>query len=76
MLESSCAEVLLTGLLWINGKTIDLDTRNNTYVNNGSSVYVVPDKVSLYQNKCQGERVIEDNDFKTKQFLINKIDGE
>lgn len=65
-----CAEMLLSGLLYVNDKSLDLDLYNDIYIENGKSVYVIPDKISLEQNICKNEKLSEQvNKSKLKAYI-------
>lgn len=66
-----CAEILLSGLLYVSNKSIDIDTNKDIYIENGKSVYVIPDKNSLVENVCENERYAEGID-KTKMKAYMK----
>lgn len=55
MVENICAEVLLSSLLWIGGKSKDIDTNNNIHITYENSVFVIPDDYSLSVNDCSNE---------------------
>lgn len=74
MVENLCAEVLLTGLLWVNNKTIDLDTRNQIYISyEKNEAYVLPDDYSLIINKCEKEKLVKSFNKSTMKSFVTKI---
>lgn len=74
MVENICAEVLLTGLLWVNNKTMDFDKRNKIYINyENNQAYVIPDDYSLITNKCEKEMLVKSIDKTTMKSFITKI---
>lgn len=72
MVENICAEALLTGLLWVNNKSIDLNTSKNYYESYTNQItYVLPDDYSLALNECINEKLskkIPNKDM--KEFII------
>ncbi len=74
-MDTLCAEVLLTGLLWVNGKTIDLDKRNQVYISyQNQEAYVVPDEYALITANCtKKERVPTNLSKSVMQNYIKKI---
>lgn len=59
MFESMCSEVLLSGLLYINNKTIDRMDHNDVHIQYSAVSYVVPDELSLLTKQCNNEIVIK-----------------
>lgn len=58
MIENTCAEVLLTGLLWVNNKSVDFDLYNKVYHTRANqSAYVLADDVALMENECKNEKL-------------------
>lgn len=72
MVESICAEALLTGLLWVNNKSIDFNTNKNYYESYTNQVtYVLPDDYSLELNECINEKLSKKIPNKEmKEFII------
>lgn len=73
-MDTLCAEVLLTGLLWVNGKTIDLDKRNQIYISyQKQEAFVVPDEYALITANCNKEKFPTNISKNNMQNYIKKI---
>lgn len=60
MIENACAEVLLTGLLWVNNKSVDHNLYNKVYfTRTNQSAYVLADDYALMESKCKNEKYSE-----------------
>jgi hypothetical protein len=59
MLDAMCSEVLLSGLLYINNKSMDHMKNNDVFIQYSNVSYVVPDKTSLLTSPCNNEVIVK-----------------
>lgn len=69
----SCAELLLSGILTINGKNLDFDPNSGITYKTAKVSYVLPDRYSIEENPCLKEQIHKKDGVNMKSFL-RKID--
>jgi hypothetical protein len=69
----SCAELLLSGILAINGKSLDYDANSGITYKTAKVSFVLPDRYSIEGNPCINEQIHKKDGVTMKSFL-KKID--
>lgn len=69
MIESMCAELLLTGLLHISGEKVKVDSNNVHYVYRDNSTYVIPKDSEIAIKKCGSVKFTSDVSEKMSLFI-------
>lgn len=72
MLETVCAELLITGLLAVNKEKIEVDQNNVHHLYSKNSTYIVPDKFSIADANCETKKINKDLTSEMS-FFIKKI---
>jgi len=59
-MTTTCAELLLSGVLAVSGPSLAKDLDEGTiYRNNGSQIFIVADHLSILNNPCYNQKVME-----------------
>jgi len=68
-----CAELLLSGILAIHGKSPDISVDNDIIYRYPKVTYVVPDRYNIEQQPCKGEVILKKEGINMNKFL-QKLD--
>ena len=73
MVDMICAELLLSGVLAIHGKSLDQSVDNDIIYRYPKITYVVPDRYNIEGNPCKGEKILKEKGIDMSAFL-KKVD--
>jgi len=73
MLDTICAELLLSGILAIKGPRADLNKDNEIIFQRKGIINVVPDRYNIEANPCNGEIILSKKGIDMSAF-IKKVD--
>ena len=59
MIETVCAELLITGLLRLNTDVVNIDKNNIYHIYKDTSAYIIPESKSLASVECSSQKLNE-----------------